>query len=124
LVFEIAIDIKLRELFLAETVPNGYSDLERLNVVLMFPGFSKGRYIYPTEGYKFKWRVFAESKRKEKVPLILWYEEKENEITIEKKLETLFGNADITMTKEEVIGKIRPVIEKYRMMSYNLNPQK
>jgi hypothetical protein len=122
LVFEVAPDIKFLDKEMLELASNECS--ERLNVVLMFPERWKGRFVCSTEGYKFKWRVFAESKRKENVPLIFCYEEKENEITIEKKFETLFGNADITMTKEEVIRKIRPVIEKYWMMSYNLKPQK
>jgi hypothetical protein len=97
---------------------------EMIDVQLMFPDFGRGTFTCLTEGYTCKWRFFAESKRKDKAPLILYYEEKENETAIEQKLEALFGIADITMQREKVISNIRPLIEKYWIISYDLKPKK
>jgi hypothetical protein len=123
LVFEVVGDDKPREIASDIELPETVC-LQRMYICISLPGFIKAQPVCPMEGYKIKWRYFAASKEKDKAPLILCYEEKENETAIEKKLETLFGKTDITMNKEEVIRKIKPVVEKYWMMSYNLKSAK
>jgi hypothetical protein len=91
-----------------------------LMILFRFPGSGSGSSVCSKEGYQFKWRVFAASEEKENVPLILIYQDKEGEDVVEKKISAWFGNADIAITKNEVIRKIKPVIEKYWIFTYNL----
>jgi hypothetical protein len=110
--------------FVFELIPDRKPN-ESLHLLIYTPGSSQTTFYYPQEGFQFKWKYFdpLEKDKRNRIPILLIYEEKENENVIEKKIDKLFKNSKInSIEKDVVIKKLKPIVTSFMLLDYEKTP--
>jgi len=110
-----------RSTYVGEIIINRMKD-RRLSVFLQYPVWTICRYMLPKENSIYKWKFFTETPFDKNVPVILIYNENQDENTIEQKVDNLFVSSSFKnlKDKDKMVQQIKIVLIHFYLLVYDI----